>query len=101
MKLVTALGDVCSITERLPRSAVLSAGLEKSGSAPVASGGLTDVWRGEYSGTQVVIKTFRIHSAQNLNEAKGVRIQPLWEVCSRMKFTDPMEAGAYVEEAIP
>ena len=74
-KFVTALGNVCSVTERLPTSAVLSAGLDKRGNIAVASGGLTDVWRGEYGGTPVAIKAFRIYPAQNLKEAKEVRIQ--------------------------
>lgn len=70
---MTALGNVCSATERLPTSAVLSAGLEKRGNIAVASGGLTDVWRGQYNGTQVAVKAFRIYPAQNLKEAKEVR----------------------------
>ena len=92
---------MCSVTEQLPTSAVLSAGLEKRGNIAVASGGLTDVWRGEYGGTQVAIKAFRIYPAQNLKEAKEVRIQSEWVIFSRTKFTDFMETGARVEEAIP
>ena len=69
---VTALGNVCSATERLPASTVLSAGLEKRGNIAVASGGLTDIWQGDYHGTQVAIKVFRIYSAQKLKEAKEV-----------------------------
>ena len=61
---------------------MLSNGLKKRGDTPVASGGLTDAWRGEYSGTQVVIKAFRIHPAQNLKEAKEVCIRSVWDVCS-------------------
>ena len=100
-KFVISLGNVCSATARLPTSAVLSAGLEKRGAIAVASGGLTDVWRGEYNGEQVAIKAFRIYPAQNLKEAKEVRIQLVWVICSRAKFTDPVEPGADMEEVIP
>ena len=80
---------------------MLFTGLEKRGNITVASGGLTDIWRGEYRGTPVAIKAFRIYPAQNLKEAKEVRIQSTWEIFSRTKFTDPMETSAHVEEAIP
>jgi len=43
VKFATALGSVCSAIERLPTSAVLSAGLEKRGYIVVALGELTDV----------------------------------------------------------
>ena len=71
-RLVMALGDVCGATERLPTSAMLSAGLEKCGNIAVASGGFTDIWRGEYYTAPVAIKAFRIYPAQNLKEAKEV-----------------------------
>ena len=74
------MGDVCSATERLPTSALLSAGLEKRGNIAVASGGFTDVWRGEYYAIQVAIKALRIYAAQNLKEAKEVSIHPVPEV---------------------
>jgi len=92
---------MCSTIERLPASAVLSAGLEKRGSIAVASGGFTDIWRGEYLGAHVAIKAFRIYPAQNLKEAKEVSIQSsAWKVYSRAKFTDPVETGADVEKTI-
>ena len=73
--LVTALGDLCSVTERLPTSAVLSSGLEKCGDTAVASGGLTDIWQGKYDGAEVAVRAFRIHPAQDLKDAKQVRLQ--------------------------
>ena len=69
-----ALGNACSATERLPTSAMLSTGLEKRGYIAVASGGFTDIWRGEYYAAQVAIKAFRIYPTQNLKEAKEVSI---------------------------
>lgn len=99
-KFVIALGDVCSATERLPTSALLSAGLEKRGNIAVASGGFTDVWRGEHYATQVAIKAFRIYPAQNLKEAKEVSIRPVSEVCIQTKCSDSVEAGPGLEEAI-
>jgi len=75
VEFVTALGDVCSEIGRLPTSAVISAGLRKRGGIAVASGGCTDIWRGEHNDTQVSIKAFRIHPAENLKEAKDVRMQ--------------------------
>jgi len=72
-RLVTALGNLCSATERLPTSAVLSAGLEKCENIAVASGGLTDVWRGEWGGLRVAIRAFRISHDHDLKKAKAVR----------------------------
>ena len=100
-KFVTALGNVCGATDRLPTSAVLTAGLEKRGTIAVASGGFTDIWRGDLHGAPVAIKAFRIYPAQNLKDAKEVRIQSALEVPSLMKFADFMEKSARVEEAIP
>ena len=73
-RFVKALGDLCGAAERLPTSAMLSAGLEKRGNIAVASGGFTDIWRGEYYAAPVAIKAFRIYPAQNLKEAKEVSI---------------------------
>lgn len=50
---------------------------------------------------QVAIKAFRTYPAQNLKEAKEVRIQSAWEISSRTKPTDSVEAGAHVEEVVP
>jgi len=72
---VTTLGGVCSAIGRLPTSAVIPVGLEKRGSIAVASGGSTDIWRGKWGDKQVAIKAFRIHPAENLKEAKDVRVQ--------------------------
>ena len=76
MKFIVVLGGVCSALDRLPTSTLLAAGLEKRGAIAVASGGLTDIWRGEYYGSPVAIKAFRIYPAQNLKEAKEVCILP-------------------------
>lgn len=67
----------------------------------MASGGLTDVWRGQLNDTQVAIKAFRIYPAQNLKEAKEVRLQSTRKVGSRAKFTDSVETSTDVEETIP
>jgi hypothetical protein len=72
VKFINALGEACSATVRLPTSTLLAAGLEKRGSIAVASGGLTDIWRGEYYGSQVAIKAFRIYPTRCLKEAKEV-----------------------------
>ena len=73
-KYITALGNVCSAIVRLPASAILSEGLDKRGDNPMPSGGLTSVWKGGLDGAQVAIKAFRVYPAQNLEEAKEVRI---------------------------
>lgn len=101
-KFVTTLGNVCSETERLPTSVILSEGLEKRGSGPVASGGLTDIWLGDFRGTQVAIKAFRINPTQSsiLKGAKEVSIQPALEVYSLMNSAGFVEAGADVEESV-
>ena len=72
MKSIKALGEVCSATDRLPTSTLLAAGLQKRGDIAVASGGFTDIWRGEHHGSLVAMKAFRIYTAQNLKEAKEV-----------------------------
>jgi len=92
-KYITALGEVCGTTERLPTSALLSTGLEKRGNIAVASGGFTDIWRGEYYSMQVAIKAFRIYPAQNFKEAKEVSIWSISEVCPRTKSLDSVEAS--------
>jgi len=79
-KFITALGKLCGASGLLPTSAVLSAGLEKRGTIAVASGGFTDIWRGEYNGAQVAIKALHIYPALNLKEAKEVSIQLSLEV---------------------
>lgn len=81
VKYVNALGNVCGAILLLPTSAVLSTGLEKRGNIAVASGGFTDVWRGDLGDLRVAIKAFRIYPAQNLKEAKEVSIQPACKVC--------------------
>ena len=91
---IIALESVCSATERLPSSAAPSTGVEDSG-------GAADIWQIEYRGTQVVIRTFRIHPTQKAQEAKEVCIQSAWEARSRAKSIDRVEACACVEEAIP
>ena len=74
-KFITALGNACSATGRLPISTTLSVGLEKHGNIAEDSGGATDIWRGEFHGTHVAIKAFRIHPARDLEEAKRVCAQ--------------------------
>ena len=74
-KSVTAPGNVSNVIERPPTSAVLTTGLQKRGDVAVASGGMGDIWRGEYRGKQVAIKAFRIYPTQNSEEAKKVRMQ--------------------------
>ena len=73
-KILSTLGNLCSATVLLPISAVLSTGLEKRGNIAVASGGLTDIWKGVLGDSRVAIKAFRIYPAQNLKEAKEVSI---------------------------
>lgn len=74
VKILVALGEVCRATERLPTSVALSAGLQKRGDIAVGSGGLADIWLGEYKERQVAIKSYRIYSAQSLKRAKEVRL---------------------------
>ena len=92
---------VCSATEKLPPSAVLSVGLEKRNNCAAASGGMTNLWQGYYCGRQAAIKVIRTYPTQDLKEAKKVRIQLVWEIRSQPKFTDSVETGARVEEVIP
>lgn len=80
---------------------MLSSGLDKRGSIAVASGGFTDVWRGDSNGRPVAIKAFRIYPAQNLKEAKEVSRYFVREAFSRTKFTGSLETGPTMAEAIP
>ena len=100
VQFIIALGNMCSATTRLPTSAVLSAGLERRGNIPEDSGGTTDIWRGEYGGTQVAIKAFRIHPSQRRKEAKEVRIRSASKFRLQTTFTDPVETGAHLEEVV-
>jgi len=72
-KSLVLFGTPCSTTKRLPASAILSTGLTTCGEIAVASGGLADLWRGEYQGAQVAIKAFRTYS--HMETAKEVRIE--------------------------
>ena len=74
-KHITALGNLCSATQQLPTSAVLTERLEKRGTMVAASGGLMDTWLGDLGDARVVIKTPRIYSVQGLTEAKEVSKQ--------------------------
>jgi hypothetical protein len=76
---IIGLGNACSATLRLPSSVVLFKGLEKRGTMAVASGGLTDVWRGDLGDLRVAIKAFRIYPVQKLKEVKEVSKQPTCE----------------------
>ena len=66
----------------------------------MASGGFTDIWRGDLNGLQVAIKAFRIYPAQNLKEAKEVRGYFVRGAFSRTKLTDSLETGPTMEEVI-
>ena len=72
VKYVTTLGNLCSEIQQLPTSNLLTTGPEKRGNIAVASGGITDIWRGELGDLRVAIKAFRIYPAQDLREAKEV-----------------------------
>ena len=72
-KFLNLFGNFCSANRQLPASAVLSVGLVKHDDVPFASGGLTDVWRGDHMGAPVAMKAFG--ASQNLEEVEEVRIQ--------------------------
>ena len=90
--------ELCSAIDRLPTSTAISTGLEKSGTVPVTSGGLRDIWQGEYDGKQVAIEAFRIYPDENLGKAKKVRIERVQEAPFNNYSTDCMETGRDVEE---
>ena len=72
--------------ERLPTSAVLTTGLKQRGTMALASGGLTDIWRGDLDDTQVAIKAFRIYPARSLKEAKEVSKQSTCRLAHEKKI---------------
>ena len=74
-KLLASFGKLCSALGQLPPSAVLFSGLMVHGDIPVAPGKITDLWRGEYRGNQVAIKSFHTDLRLNLEEARTVRIE--------------------------
>jgi hypothetical protein len=100
----TVLGGIYSALQQLPTSVELSGRLVKCGKICVASGGFTDVWRGNLSSNSgeslVAIKAFRL-CAQNVGEAKKVSKKSTNKVRSRAKFTDSLETDTVVEETIP
>ena len=71
---VTVPSKTHSPIERLPPSPIITAGLQTRGDVPMASGGMGDIWQGEYRAKQVAIKAFRIYPTENLEDAKEVRI---------------------------
>ena len=75
------LGDISSEILKLPRSIGSLRGLKKSGTIAVASGGTTDIWRGDWNNTPVAFKAFRIYPLQDLLEAKRIiwRMAPIWK----------------------
>ncbi|KAF9647773.1 kinase-like protein, partial [Thelephora ganbajun] len=79
-KFFVALGEVCSTTDRLPASAIILTGLKKHGTIAIASGGLTDVWTGEYDREQAAIKAFRTYPDASMEEAKKIlwKRVPMW-----------------------
>ena len=101
VKFINVLGDVCRAHMQLPTSAILSAGLDKRGDVAITSGGLTDIWPGEYRGAQVTIKVFRIHPSQKREKAKEVRTWSGSRASLQTKFTDPVETSAHLEEVVP
>ena len=66
----------------------------------IASGGLTDTWRGCFRNTQVVIKAFRIYPPQHLKEATEVNNPSTCEVCSQTIFSDYLDTGTDMDETI-
>ena len=72
---LNAFGEVCSASGKLPTSVVISTGLEKNGTAPIASGGLMDVWLGEHNGEPVIIKVFRVYPGKAMSDVEEVRIE--------------------------
>ena len=70
---IIALGDTCSRIERLPTSAVLCKGLKKRDDHAVASGGFTEIWKGDLRDAPVAIKAFRMFPAADLRGIKEVR----------------------------
>jgi hypothetical protein len=57
---------------QLPPSAVLSTGLKKSHTIAAIPGRLTDLWGGDLHGDHVVLKGFRMYTAENLNDTEEV-----------------------------
>ena len=95
---MAALGDICSAVERLPSAAVLTPVLEKCDNSRT----FADIWQKTSQCGRISIRALRFHSAQNIKEAKEVRIQSIYqEVHSRAKLTDPVETGGNVDEAFP
>ena len=76
VKNITALGEVCSRIKQLPTSAVLSAGLKKSGDGAAISGGFASIWRGELGDAEVAIKDFQF-KPKHLKDAQEVGVLPV------------------------
>ena len=65
------LSNVSSGHGVLPKS-YFPPGVTLSNSIPYASGGFTDVWKGQQDGNQVCIKAFRVQTAANPDKVKRV-----------------------------
>ena len=91
-----------AVLECLERvSLALSTGLKKRGNLAVASGGFTDIWRGDLGERRVAIKVFREYPAQTLEEAKKVNIPSACKGYSPKKIADSLGAGTGVDVVVP
>ena len=98
---LTVLGEICSAIDRLPPSAAITARLKADGNDAVASGRLTDIWRGHHDGKQVGIRVFRLYSERGSREAKKVRTECVQGMLFKTHLIDPLETGGNVEEVFP
>ena len=105
VKSVRILGELCVGIMQLPDSVVLSGTVQKTEAIARSSGGFTDIWQGERSGSTdgslLAIKAFRTYPQTELDKAKRVSKKSTNEVHSRTKFTDSLGACTIVEETLP
>ena len=78
---MAVLGDISSDILLLPNSTRSLQGLKKRGENVVASGGITDIWRGAWNNRQVAIKALRTHRPQDFEEARRAlwKVVPIWK----------------------
>lgn len=94
IRYLTVLGDICALINRVPAFVAITTGLETFEVIPDTSGGLMEVWHGEYGRMRVAVKVFRTYPDGPMRDATKVRA-----VCLYTKGIFPNSVGRLYSEA--
>jgi hypothetical protein len=71
-KCLSALCKICGRQALLPRSLEIPACYDRSGEAPLYSGGYADVWKGEHQGLKVAVKVLKVYMTSDFDKITSV-----------------------------